>query len=43
MCCASGLLMKIALNQLLLKAKPNHLLIESTELGHPKEVLEAKI
>ena len=40
MCCAAGLPMKIALNQLLLKAKPDRLLIEPTGLGHPKEVLE---
>ncbi|WP_045859509.1 CobW family GTP-binding protein [Teredinibacter purpureus] len=40
MCCASGLPMQIALNQLLTRAKPNRLLIEPTGLGHPKEVLE---
>ena len=40
MCCASGLPMQIALNQLLSKAKPDRLLIEPTGLGHPKEVLE---
>ena len=40
MCCAAGLPMKIALNQLLLKAKPDRLLIEPTGLGHPKEVLK---
>jgi G3E family GTPase len=40
MCCAAGLPMKIALNQLLLKAKPARLLIEPTGLGHPKEVLK---
>lgn len=39
MCCASGLPMQIALNQLLAKAQPNRLLIEPTGLGHPREVL----
>ncbi|MGB2270331.1 MAG: CobW family GTP-binding protein, partial [Cycloclasticus pugetii] len=41
MCCAAGLPMQTALNQLLAKAKPDHLLIEPTGLGHPKEVLQA--
>jgi len=40
MCCASGLPMQIALNQLLNKAKPDRLLIEPTGLGHPLEVLQ---
>ena len=40
MCCTSGLPMQIALNQLLMKAKPDRLLIEPTGLGHPKEVLQ---
>jgi G3E family GTPase len=40
MCCASGVPMKIALNALLTKAKPDRLLIEPTGLGHPKEVLK---
>ncbi len=40
MCCAAGLPMQIALNQLLSEARPDRLLIEPTELGHPKEVLE---
>ncbi|PCK08208.1 MAG: cobalamin biosynthesis protein CobW [Alteromonadaceae bacterium] len=40
MCCASGLPMQIALNQLLTKAQPDRLLIEPTGLGHPKEVLD---
>lgn len=40
MCCAAGLPMQIALNQLLARAKPQRLLIEPTGLGHPKEVLE---
>ena len=40
MCCAAGLPMQIALNQLLTRAKPHRLLIEPTGLGHPVEVLE---
>ena len=40
MCCAAGLPMKIALNQLLATAKPHRLLIEPTGLGHPQEVLQ---
>ena len=40
MCCASGLPMQVALNQLLSKAKPDRLLIEPTGLGHPAEVLQ---
>ena len=40
MCCAAGLPMQKALNQLLARAKPHRLLIEPTGLGHPIEVLE---
>lgn len=40
MCCAAGVPMQVALNQLLAKAKPDRLLIEPTGLGHPKEVLQ---
>jgi len=40
MCCAAGLPMQIALNQLLSHAKPDRLLIEPTGLGHPEEVLQ---
>lgn len=40
MCCAAGVPMQIALNQLLLHAKPDRLLIEPTGLGHPKEILK---
>ncbi|MEL7400821.1 MAG: GTP-binding protein, partial [Pseudomonadota bacterium] len=40
MCCAAGLPMQIALNQLLSRAKPDRLLIEPTGLGHPVEVLD---
>lgn len=40
MCCAAGLPMQVALNQLLAMSKPHRLLIEPTGLGHPKEVLQ---
>ncbi len=40
MCCAAGVPMKVALNQLLVRAKPDRLLIEPTGLGHPREVLQ---
>lgn len=40
MCCAAGLPMQVALNQLLTKSRPHRLLIEPTGLGHPREVLE---
>lgn len=40
MCCSSGMTMQIALNQLLLEARPHRLLIEPTGLGHPIEVLQ---
>ena len=40
MCCASGLPMQVALNQLLTEAKPDRLLIEPSGLGHPLEVLQ---
>lgn len=40
MCCAAGVPMQIALNQLLSKAKPDRLLIEPTGLGHPIEIIQ---
>ncbi len=40
MCCAAGVPMQVALNQLLMRAKPDRLLIEPTGLGHPKEVMQ---
>ncbi|MBL4764536.1 MAG: GTP-binding protein [Colwellia sp.] len=40
MCCASGVPMQVALNQLIAKSKPDRLIIEPTGLGHPKEVVD---
>lgn len=40
MCCTAGLPMRVALTQLIRRAKPDRLLIEPTGLGHPKEVLQ---
>ena len=40
MCCAAGVPMQVALNQLLTQARPDRLLIEPTGLGHPVEVLQ---
>ncbi len=40
MCCAAGLPMPAALNQLLIRSKPQRLLIEPSGLGHPEGVLE---
>jgi len=39
MCCAAGVPMQVALNELLKRARPDRLLIEPTGLGHPAEVL----
>lgn len=40
MCCTNGLPMQVALNQLIMKARPDRLLIEPTGLGHPAEIIE---
>lgn len=39
MCCATGVPMRVALNQLLAHARPHRLLIEPTGLGHPQQLL----
>ncbi|TCL07281.1 CobW family GTP-binding protein [Sodalis ligni] len=39
MCCVNGLPMQVGLNSLLLRGRPDRLLIEPTGLGHPKEIL----
>ncbi len=38
-CCVAGLPMKIALNMLIAKTKPDRILIEPTGLGHPEEII----
>ena len=40
MCCASGLPMQVALNQLIASSDADRLLIEPTGLGHPREVIK---
>ena len=39
LCCAAGVPMRVALNQLIQQAKPQRILIEPTGLGHPQELL----
>lgn len=41
MCCAAGLPMQVALNQLISRARPDRLLIEPSGLGHPREVMQS--
>lgn len=38
-CCVGGLPMKIALNMMITKTKPDRILIEPTGLGHPEEII----
>lgn len=38
-CCVAGLPMKIALNMLIAKTKPDRIIIEPTGLGHPQEII----
>lgn len=38
-CCVAGLPMKMALNMLIAKTKPDRVLIEPTGLGHPEEII----
>ncbi len=38
-CCVAGLPMKMALNMLIAKTKPDRILIEPTGLGHPAEII----
>lgn len=40
MCCVAGLPMKIALNTLIAKTDPDRLLIETTGLGHPQQLVD---
>lgn len=42
-CCIAGLPMKIALNMLIAKTKPDRIIIEPTGLGHPEEIINTLI
>ncbi len=41
LCCVASVPFQVALNQLLKQARPDHLLIEPTGLGHPRQILDA--
>lgn len=38
-CCVAGLPMKMALNMMIVKTKPDRIIIEPTGLGHPEEII----
>lgn len=38
-CCVAGLPMKMALNMMIAKTKPDRILVEPTGLGHPEEII----
>lgn len=38
-CCVAGLPMKMALNMLIAKTKPDRIIVEPTGLGHPEEII----
>jgi G3E family GTPase len=40
MCCVADLPMKVALNNLIMRVKPDRLLIEPSGLGHPQEIVD---
>ncbi len=40
MCCAAGLPMQVAINQLLIETRPQRLLIEPSGMGHPRNILK---
>jgi len=40
MCCAAGVPLQVAINQILKKTRPHRLLIEPSGLGHPKRVFD---
>lgn len=40
-CCVAGLPMKMALNMLIAKTKPDRIIVEPTGLGHPEEIINS--
>ena len=40
MCCAAGIPMQVAVNQLLIETRPHRLLIEPSGMGHPRNILK---
>ena len=40
MCCAAGLPMQVAVNRLLIETRPHRLLIETSAMGHPRNILK---
>jgi len=40
-CCAAGLPLQVAVNQLLKQARPERLLIEPSGMGHPRKILKS--
>src|SRR5690606_37734196 len=38
-CCVAGLPMKMALNMMIARTKPDRILVEPTGLGHPEEII----
>ncbi|MGZ9898861.1 CobW family GTP-binding protein [Shewanella gaetbuli] len=39
LCCAAGVPIQVAINQIIQQAKPDRLLIEPTGIGHPKQII----
>ena len=42
-CCVAGLPMKMALNMLIARTKPDRIIVEPTGLGHPEEIINTLI
>ncbi|GAA0789952.1 MULTISPECIES: CobW family GTP-binding protein [Pseudomonadati] len=40
LCCAAGVPIQVAINQIIQRAKPDRLLIEPTGIGHPQEIIK---
>ncbi|WP_434928760.1 CobW family GTP-binding protein [Shewanella sp. HL-SH2] len=39
LCCAAGIPIQVAINQIIQRAKPDRLLIEPTGIGHPQQII----